>query len=182
MFQLSKIDPKYRGALFVGFDTNKNSTGMAVLTEDGKLLYSDLYTDCKDIPYGSLKVLSEYNLYFYRVFKSLYRYRNRLYIAFEQPFVIPKRNVLSVTLAQIIGIGLAKGLLFLSEARIFVFNNRTVKKFITGRGNAKKKEVVREIREAYPSLSSDKKGESDRADSIALALMCIKVVKGLKFI
>jgi len=170
--QLSSPDIEIGNSMiFLGLDLNKNSTGASALLSDGTLWFSRVFVGGKNYPFDSLELLVEYNKFFSNLVDNLCPVYGRLYVAIEQLNVFsPKLQALTLTLAQISGICVMSMLGVVPTARLKMFHNKTVKKFITGSGNATKEMMINEIEKMYPRPSGFPKSlSSDRADSIAMA-------------
>ena len=170
--------------LFVGFDINKNSTGLAVLNDVGELIMEDVFTGCKDTAFDSVEALDLYGEYFEECHNSLGRILwskgkkslTSINLFIEKPFVNSKMQDLSLFLARATGIC---AYIFCKEQLNMEqgfdcrwLNNKTLKKFITGSGNSSKIEVRNTIEAMYgkpEKMSADHR--SDRADAISVAYM-----------
>ena len=155
MLKGSKTMKKYIWA----FDISLSRTGVSIFSEDGKFIdVFSIDTTKIDSLGGKLKFIGDTIL----KFKEKYPAKK---IVIEQGFT--KYNISTQAIFRVNGL---VNYLFWDVENVY-YAATTIKKCITGRGNAKKEEVREMILKNYPSVRFD---NLDQSDSFSVGLCFLK--------
>jgi Holliday junction resolvasome RuvABC endonuclease subunit len=155
--------------MIIGIDPGVNNIGIAVLDDKAENVVSTfLWGIQKPQLYGYDKFVAD----LYDLIKSLKLDKQTALVAIEKPFFTPK------TLANNIGtlevIGLIKYALYgqIKQENLIMLSPASIKKTMTGKGNANKELVIEAVKAKYPTAKDN--SIHHIADAIAIAYTAYK--------
>lgn len=155
---------------------------MSVLAFDcgGTTGWSLISNDLSLEKWGVIKGSGRNILDYMEDIRGLYREHLPEIIVIEEVFICGQRPMAVLSLVKYVQTVTIAVLLENKEAVILNISNKTVKKLITGNGNAKKPEVFKCIVERYKDQLSgfNFKDHNDICDSIGLGIVGVKVLRG----